>query len=89
MNRLRKWEHFRSAMKGNGSTAMGSHYRDKHNGEEIPEEGPFQAKILRKCKDFVDRMIWQSIYIRENNPKINVQLNRNEGEWQKNTWDLL
>ena len=28
-------------------------------------------------------MIWQSIYIRENGPKINVQLNRSEGEWQK------
>ena len=30
--------------------------------------------------DYIDRMIWQSIYIRENSPKINVQLNRKEGE---------
>ena len=32
LNRLRKWEHYRSAIKGNGSTAMGAHYRDKHQG---------------------------------------------------------
>ena len=89
INRLRKWEHFKFAINFNGSTAMGGHYRDKHKGDDIPEEGPFKAKILRKCRDYIDRMIWQSIYIRENSPKINVQLNKKEGEWEKNTWDLL
>ena len=32
MHRLRKWEHYKSSIKGDGKTAMGGHYRDKHKG---------------------------------------------------------
>ena len=90
--RCQKWDHYKPSVNKDNRTAMGSHYKNKHSDDEIPEEGPVKAKVLRKCKDFVDRMIWQSVYIKHNKPEINVQLNNNnitEGQWTKGTWDLI
>ena len=44
-----------------------------HVNEEIPDL-PFQCNLIRKCKDFVDRQLWQSIEIKYRQPRINIQL---------------
>ena len=88
--RNRIWEHFQSVQHANNNTAMGKHYREKHGDIPIPEQ-PFNVTIKRRCKDYVERQIWQSVLIKRENPVLNTQLaeTRAEGEWVKNTWRIL
>ena len=89
--RSRMWEHYRSVSCGNRDTAMGGHYLDGHAGVETPDV-PFEHKVLRSCKDYPDRLLWQSIYIKHLSPAINTQhsIDRDQnGGWIKNTWQIL
>ena len=53
---------------------MGKHYLMSHPEiKEIPIE-PFKFEVLKVYKDYADRMIWQSLYIKQVLPKINTQL---------------
>ena len=69
------------------------HYNTYHPTAVIGER-PFEAEVVKKCKDFVDRQISQSVLIKNRRPEINIQLaeNRDEmrerGEWIKNTWRI-
>lgn len=88
--RNRNWEHFKSVRDQNRDTAMGKHYLTDHPNIPIPTE-PHTFTIRQKCKDFVDRQLWQSTLIKRENPELNTQLSQyqNEGEWVKNTWQLM
>ena len=88
--RNRVWEHYQSVQHTNSNTAMGKHYGEKHGDISIPEQ-PFKVTIKRRCKDYVERQIWQSVLIKRENPVLNTQLaeTRAEGEWVKNTWRIL
>ena len=75
-------------------SAMRKHYIANHPGVDIPKE-PFKVQLLKKCKDFVDRQISQSVYIKHLRPEINVQLSdkqktemREQGIWVKNNWKI-
>ena len=60
-----------------------------HKDVETPKN-PFNVRILKQCRDYTDRMIWQSIYIKQNKPKINTQLNKDKDKgWVKGTWELM
>ena len=71
--RVRMREHFLSVVNCSSDHAMGAHYVKCHVNEEIPDL-PFQCNLIRKCKDFVDRQLWQSIEIKYRQPRINIQL---------------
>ena len=89
--RNRMWEHYQSVEGGNKATAMGSHYLENHSEIEAPER-PFEHQALRFCRDFPDRLIAQSVYIKYLSPTINTQHNverENNGGWVKNTWQIL
>ena len=88
--RTRIWEHYQSVRNGNNNTAMGKHYMEKHADSTIPES-PFKVEIKRRCRDYVERQIWQSVLIKRENPILNTQLSeiRSEGEWVKNTWGII
>ena len=89
--RNRMWEHFKSVSSGNRDTAMGGHYQDSHAGDETPDV-PFEHKVLRSCRDYPDRLLWQSVYIKHLSPVINTQhsIDRDQnGGWIKNTWQIL
>ena len=66
-------EHFLSIINFDSSSAMGAHYLEKHADHEIPDL-PFKCSVIRKCTDYVDRKLWQSIEIKKRQPAINVQL---------------
>ena len=85
--RSRCWEHFKSARDGKRDTAMGRHYLQHHRDTPFPER-PFDFEVLRKCKDFTDRMLWQSYHIKKLNPKMNTQLSRDTDCWNKRTWAI-
>ena len=61
-----------------------------HPSTPIPEE-PFTFKTRHRCKDYVDRQLWQSVLIKREIPELNVQLSdlQNEGDWVKNTWHII
>ena len=89
--RNRMWEHYKSVKSGNRDTAMGSHYQDSHADIETPDV-PFEHKVLRSCKDYPDRLIGQSVFIKYLAPEINTQhsMEREQnGGWVKNTWQVL
>ena len=88
--RHRVWEHYQSVQQRTASTAMGKHYIEKHT-ELTDVKQPFKVTVKRQCKDYVDRQLWQSVLIKRQNPKLNVQLaeNRAEGDWVKNTWKIM
>ena len=56
--------------------------------ENFPLE-PFQFKVLKVCRDFADRMLWQSMFIKELSPKINTQLSHDTDSWNKTTWAVM
>ena len=85
------WEHYRSVIGGNRATAMGGHYQESHAEIEIPEV-PFEHKVLRAYRDYPDRLIGQSVFIKSLSPAINTQhsMERDQnGGWIKNTWQVL
>ena len=87
--RNRCWEHLKSVRNKNNKTAMGKHYLMSHPEiKEIPIE-PFKFEVLKVCKDYADRMIWQSLYIKQLLPKINTQLSPEADSWQKTTWAIM
>ena len=86
--RNRCWEHFKSVRDGTCATAMGKHYSLSHADVARPAE-PFKFEILKVCKDFADRMLWQSLYIKQFLPTINTQLSPEIDGWQKNTWMIM
>ena len=86
--RSRCWEHYKSAREMSSDTAMGNHYRLHHSEEDFPLE-PFEFKILKVCRDFADRMLWQSMFIKELSPKINTQLSQDTDSWKKTTWAVM
>jgi len=88
--RTRAWEHFKSVRDGNKSTAMGKHYLEEHADITTPNV-PFQFIVRKRCKDYVDRQLWQSVLIKRENPEINTQLSESvkEGDWIKYTWKLM
>ena len=71
--RIRMREHFLSIVNFDSSSAMGAHYLKKHADHEIPDL-PFKCSVIRKCTDYVDRKLWQSIEIKKRQPAINIQL---------------
>ena len=71
--RKRMREHFLSVANKTSEHAMGAHFAKYHSGENI-NNLPFECELLRKCKDFVDRKLWQSIEVKERKPAINKQL---------------
>ena len=71
--RVRMREHYLSIVKVDSDNAMGAHYVKMHTGEKVPEL-PFNCSIIRRCRDFVDRKLWQSIEIKFRQPAINIQL---------------
>ena len=88
--RSRAWEHYKSVRDGNKSTAMGKHYLEEHADISTPNI-PFRFIVRKRCKDYVDRQLWQSVLIKRENPEINTQLSEsvNEGDWIKYTWKLM
>ena len=50
-----------------------------------------QFIVRKRCKDYVDRQLWQSVLIKRENPEINTQLSESvkEGDWIKYTWKLM
>ena len=82
-------EHYRDV--SNHSKAMGKHYSSKHPDTVVPRL-PFKTKILRSCKDWVDRKIWEAIEIKYRKPSINTQHNKannSKKEYDVDTWTLL
>ena len=71
--RVRMREHFLSVANKASDHAMGAHFAKCHSGENI-DTLPFECELIRKCKDFVDRKLWQSIEVKERRPAINKQL---------------
>ena len=88
--RTRTWEHYKSVRDGNKSTAMGKHYLEEHPDTPCPKD-PFEITVRRRCKDFVDRQLWQSVLIKRENPNIDTQLSElaGDGDWIKYTWKLM
>ena len=89
--RHRIWEHYQSVKQQNSCTAMGKHYIGTHcDLQHIPEK-PFDVSLKNRCKEYVDRQLWQSVLIKRENPVLNVQLaeNYDDGDWIKNTWKIL
>ncbi len=86
--RNRCWEHYKSVINSNRSTAMGKHYLEDHPQATIPDH-PFEFTVLKTCKDYTDRMIWQSFHINKLTPALNTQLSFETDDWQKTTWTLL
>ena len=88
--RYRNWEHYRSVKEKTRDTAMGKHYLTDHPSDPIPDE-PYKFKTKQRCRDYVDRQIWQSVLIKREIPELNVQLSelQREGEWVKNTWNII
>ena len=72
--RVRMREHYLSVMQCSSEHAMGAHYAKKHSNIMNKPEFPFKCKLIRRCKDFVDRKLWQSIEIKYRQPAINIQL---------------
>ena len=70
--------------------AMGKHYQEDHS-DIPPPNVPFLFTIRKRCRDYVDRQLWQSVLIKRENPAINTQLSENvgEGDWIKHTWKLM
>ena len=67
--RHRIWEHFKSAQNKNSATAMGRHYSTHHPTVNIEHgDRPFEAEVLAKCKDFVERQLTQSVLIKHRKP---------------------
>ena len=91
--RNRCWEHFKSVRDGTRATAMGNHYIDHHSSIIIPDTAtnfePFLFETLRVCKDYTDRQLWQSFYIKSLSPIINTQLSSDTDSWQKTTWAIM
>ena len=67
---------------------MGKHYRTHHTDEDIPLT-PFKFEVLKKCRDYTERMLWQSLYIKELSAEINKQLSIDTDSWTKNTWSIM
>ena len=90
MKRNRNWEHFKSVQGETRDTAMGKHYLAQHADTPIPRE-PFKLTVKQRCKDFVDRQIWQSVLIKREQPELNTQLSElhEEGDWLKSTWRII
>jgi len=86
--RNRCWEHYKSVMDKSDSTAMGKHYLACHSDVPIPTQ-PFEFKILQTCKDFPERMIAQSTFIKQISPTINTQLSDDTDCWNKCTWGIM
>jgi len=86
--RKRCWEHFKSVQDRNKTTAMGNHYLTKHHGMTIPAE-PFMFEVQDSCKDYPDRQIKQSYFIKHLSPAINTQLSDEADAWIKHTWHLM
>ena len=87
--RNRCWEHFKSVRDRNNKTAMGKHYLLSHPELETVPTEPFRFEVLRVCKDYADRMIWQSLFIKQHIPSINTQLSPEVESWQKTTWAIM
>ena len=87
--RNRCWEHYKSVVDHNNKTAMGKHFQLSHpNIGELPAE-PFKFEVLKVCRDFADRMLWQSLYIKHYTPCINTQLSPEVESWHKTTWAIM
>ena len=71
--RVRMQEHFLSVANKASDHAMGAHFAKYHSGEII-DSLPFECELIRNCKDFVDRKLWQSIEIKHRRPAIYKQL---------------
>ena len=88
--RSRTWEHYKAVRDKKNTTAMGKHYLEEHPDIPCPSN-PFKLTVRKRCKDFVDRQLWQSVLIKRENPSINTQLSESvaEGDWIKYTWKLM
>ena len=87
--RERTREHYRDISNNKG--AMGGHYSKEHSTQQIPKL-PFTTKIVKPCKDWVERKICEAIEIKHINPTINTQHNKNnrrKKEYDEDTWTLL
>ena len=80
---VRMREHYNSIINGNDSHAMGAHYLKKHSNVSVPDI-PFSYKIIKHCRDYVDRKIWESVKINYYQPNINRQLIDTNAEKQYN-----
>ena len=89
--RVRTWEHYKSVINKTADTAMGKHYLENHKADNVPSH-PFQPTILRNCKDYTDRKLWQSVYIKYKSPSINKQLaksNTMKKSYSVDTWAIF
>ena len=86
--RNRCWEHYKSVRDMNNTTAMGRHYQLCHSN--VPKTpSPFMFEVLKRCVDYTDRMLWQSLYIKHLSPTINTQLSDDVDSWNKVTWGIM
>ena len=89
MKRMRCNEHFKSVKFKTNNTAIGKHFLNMHPDLAIDDTcKPFEFKILKTCKDYPDRLLWESTFIKELTPSLNVQLT-DHNEWRKKTWAIL
>ncbi len=90
MKRKRNWEHFRSVHDKTRDTAMGKHYLAEHPYTPAPKD-PFEFTVKQRCRDFVDRQLWQSALIKREQPELNIQLSElhKDGDWSKSTWQIM
>ena len=70
--RLRFNEHLRDAKNKTRDTPWGDHIRNHHSDEAITAAS-LHIRILRRCKDVASLKITESKYIRDLNPKLNLQ----------------
>ena len=87
--RDRAREHNRDVQNRKG--AMGNHYKIDHNTQQTPAL-PFTTKILKSCKDWVDRKICEAVEIKHRMPEIIIQhstTNKSKKQYEVDTWALL
>ncbi len=74
----------------NKATAMGKHYIEEHPNMPRPKVS-CDFNLRQRCKNYVDRQLWQSILIKRETPAINTQLvgMSEEGDWVKYAWKLM
>ena len=73
MVRLRYNEHLRDAKNKRVDSPWGTHFNDEHHNYQ-PDPKCITAKILQVCNSERDRKIAESLYIRDNRPKLNINI---------------
>ena len=64
-------EHRRAARNGETENPWGAHYTSTHKDDPVPTV-PFQAELITRARDHVDRKLAEAIHIAEVTPTLNT-----------------